>query len=49
MSWRNLAYGSQQAAEAAPTVAPNKASAKEPVVPQGARARECMGVCMARE
>lgn len=36
MSWRNLAYGSQQAAEAAPAVVPSKAPVKETVVSQGA-------------
>lgn len=35
MSWRNLAYGSQQAAEAAPAVVPTKAPVKETVVSQG--------------
>lgn len=37
MSWRNLAYGSQQAADAAPAVAPTKAVTKEAVVSQGKR------------
>jgi hypothetical protein len=32
--WRNLAYGSQQAADAAPAVAPTKA-VKETVISQG--------------
>lgn len=39
MSWRNLAYGSQQAADAAPAVAPTKAVTKEAVVSQGERLR----------
>lgn len=34
MSWRNLAYGSQQAAEAAPAIVPTKEVKKEAVVPQ---------------
>ncbi|TMW63222.1 hypothetical protein Poli38472_002163 [Pythium oligandrum] len=34
MSWRNLAYGSQAAAEAAPTVAPAKLAPVKEVVPQ---------------
>ncbi|TYZ65053.1 hypothetical protein PybrP1_004505 [[Pythium] brassicae (nom. inval.)] len=34
MAWRNLAYGSQQVADAAPTVAPNRTSVRETVVPQ---------------
>lgn len=33
--WRNLAYGSQQAADAAPAVVPTKAATKELVVSQG--------------
>lgn len=35
MSWRNLAYGSQAAAEAAPSIVPRKEENKEDIVPQG--------------
>jgi hypothetical protein len=36
MSWRNLAYGSQQAAEAAPAVIPSaQKSVSATILPQG--------------